>query len=114
MDPGQEWWISKRGFFAVKYARSSVQDNPNLEENMEPANTKIAQNTPRNIALKKFQENDRVKNVRLIISEDCCPVCATYEGTYEKYDAPYLPIEGCSHPKGCRCFYEPLLTVIYP
>ena len=65
-------------------------------------------------ALLKFQENERVKNVRLIVGGDCCPVCAAHEGTYDKFDAPNIPIEGCSHPKGCRCFYEPLLTSIYP
>lgn len=65
-------------------------------------------------ALKKFQENPRVKNIRLIVAADCCPICAAYEGTYPKDEVPELPIEGCSHPKGCRCFYEPMLTVIYP
>ena len=69
---------------------------------------------PPNAALKKFQANERVKNVRLIVAGDCCPVCAAHEGTYDKHAAPLLPIEGCSHPKGCRCFYEPMLTVIYP
>ena len=69
---------------------------------------------PANEALKKFQENHRVKDVRLIVSADCCPVCAAHEGHYEKNEAPLLPIEGCSHPKGCRCFYEPMLTEIYP
>ena len=65
-------------------------------------------------ALKKFQENSRVRDVRLVISADCCPACATYEGTYDKNEAPSLPVEGCSHPNGCRCFYEPMLNVIYP
>ena len=67
-----------------------------------------------NEALLKFQENPRVKNVRLIVSADCCPACAAFEGTYQKKNAPQLPIEGCSHPNGCRCFYEPMLTTIYP
>jgi hypothetical protein len=65
-------------------------------------------------ALKKFRENPRVKSVRLITYADCCPVCASFEGTYTKEEAPSLPIEGCSHPNGCRCFYEPMLTIIYP
>ena len=69
--------------------------------------------TPKS-ALLRFQENERVKNVRLIVDGDCCPVCAAHEGTYDKFEAPHLPVEGCSHPKGCRCFYEPLLTSIYP
>jgi hypothetical protein len=27
---------------------------------------------------------------------------------------PQLPIEGCSHPKGCRCHYEPVLDLFGP
>jgi hypothetical protein len=65
-------------------------------------------------ALKKFQENSRVRDVRVVISADCCPVCAAHEGTYAKDEAPGLPVEGCSHPNGCRCFYEPMLNIIYP
>jgi len=84
------------------------------EENVDTDKIKIDETTPQNTALKKFKENERVKNVRLIVSGDCCPVCAAHEGTYNKHDALILPIEGCSHPKGCRCFYEPLLTTIYP
>ena len=69
---------------------------------------------PPNAALIKFRENSRVRDVRLMTSADCCPVCASYEGTYNKNEAPPLPIEGCSHTKGCRCFYEPMLKEIYP
>ena len=79
-----------------------------------PAETQFDESYPPNAALKRFQENERVRNVRLIVSEDCCPACAAQEGTYDKNDALALPVEGCSHPKGCRCFYEPLLTIIYP
>ena len=71
-------------------------------------------NTTAKNALKKFQDNPRVKNIRLIVSADCCPACAAYEGTYDKFEAPSLPIEGCSHQNGCRCFYEPMLNIIYP
>ncbi|HIE57493.1 MAG TPA: hypothetical protein EYP88_04585 [Anaerolineales bacterium] len=65
-------------------------------------------------ALKKFQQNERVTSVRLIVSDDSCPVCAAHAGTYDKFEAPALPIEGCSHPKRCRCFYEPMFSEIYP
>lgn len=76
--------------------------------------TKSNDTYPPNQALEKFKNNARVRDVRLMVSADCCPVCASYEGTYDKFEAPSLPIEGCSHPKGCRCFYEPMLTEIYP
>lgn len=65
-------------------------------------------------ALKRFQENSRVINVRLVVAHDCCPACREAEGTYDKNEAPSLPIEGCSRANGCRCFYEPMLYDIYP
>lgn len=66
------------------------------------------------VALKRFQTNSRVKNIRLVVAQDCCPACREAEGTYEKLNAPRLPIEGCSHGLGCRCFYEPMLDEIFP
>jgi hypothetical protein len=71
-------------------------------------NSKIA------VALKRFRSNPRVMNLRLVVSHDCCPACREVEGTYEKEQVPSLPVSGCSHPLGCRCFYEPMLTEIYP
>jgi hypothetical protein len=65
-------------------------------------------------ALKKFQANPRVQSVRLVVPGDACPACLALEGTYSKDQAPALPVEGCSEPNGCRCFYEPMLTEIYP
>jgi hypothetical protein len=66
------------------------------------------------ITLNKFRNNPRVKNVRLVVANDCCPACHAVEGAYEKDKVPILPVEGCSHPLGCRCFYEPMLSEIYP
>jgi hypothetical protein len=56
----------------------------------------------------------RVINIRLIVSEDCCPACREHEGTFPIDAVPPLPVVGCSHKNGCRCFYEPLLEVVYP
>jgi len=66
------------------------------------------------VALKRLQTNKRVKNIRLVVAHDCCPACHEIEGTYDKQQAPKLPVEGCSHGLGCRCFYEPMLDEIYP
>jgi hypothetical protein len=66
------------------------------------------------VALKAFQANPRVKNVRLVVAHDACPACKLMEGTYDSRQAPPLPVIGCSHPNGCRCFYEPMLDEIYP
>jgi hypothetical protein len=65
-------------------------------------------------ALKKIQANDRVIYVRLSVYQDCCPACRAAEGAYAKDLAPQLPIEGCSYPDGCRCFYQPILDEVYP
>jgi RNA polymerase subunit RPABC4/transcription elongation factor Spt4 len=66
------------------------------------------------VALKKFQNNTRVKNVRLVVPDDACPACRDVEGTYPKDQAPRLPVEGCSEKHGCQAFYEPMLNEIYP
>lgn len=65
-------------------------------------------------ALKRFQANSRVRYVRIVVAHDCCPACREVEGAYAKNDVPQLPVEACSHPLGCRCFYQPFLDEIFP
>lgn len=66
------------------------------------------------VALRQMQANPRVLNIRLIVAADACPTCRAAAGTYPKDSVPRLPVEGCSNGLGCRCFYEPMLTEIYP
>ncbi len=66
------------------------------------------------VALKQLQDNPRVKDVRLVVAANACPVCKEAAGTYAKNNVPALPVEGCSDPQGCRCFYEPMLLEIFP
>lgn len=66
------------------------------------------------VAIKNFRENPRVQSVRIVVSADACPACQQMRGDYSKDNIPQLPIPGCSHEKGCRCFYAPTLTEIYP
>jgi hypothetical protein len=66
------------------------------------------------VALERFQANPRVHHLILSINDNACPVCKEKQGAYLKNEAPVLPIEGCSHPHGCRCFYQPVLEEIYP
>lgn len=66
------------------------------------------------IALKEFQGNPRVKNIRISVYQDACPECHSHQGTFDKNNVPRLPHSGCSHSNGCRCFYEPFLDVLYP
>jgi hypothetical protein len=61
------------------------------------------------VALKRMQENPRVRAVRVTVADDACPYCYELMKTYPKDEVPHLPHEGCSHDNGCRCFYEPVL-----
>ncbi len=65
-------------------------------------------------ALRKFQENPRVNAINVIVHADACPACQQIQGTYPKDRVPKIPVEGCSHEHGCRCFYQPLLEEIFP
>jgi hypothetical protein len=66
------------------------------------------------VALRKFQENPRVIAVHVITHDDACPACQEIQGTFPKDRVPKIPVEGCSHAHGCRCFYQPLLETIFP
>ncbi|HEX7973028.1 MAG TPA: hypothetical protein VF498_01360 [Anaerolineales bacterium] len=66
------------------------------------------------VALKHFQENPRIRMVRIMVANDCCPACQEQEGVYPKESTPSLPVEGCSQGLGCRCTYQPILDEIYP
>ncbi len=66
------------------------------------------------VALQKFLDNPRVAMINVISFEDSCPACQAIQGTYPKDQAPKLPVEGCSHENGCRCFYQPFLGEIFP
>ncbi len=66
------------------------------------------------MARKNFLANPRVSSIRILVADDSCPACQELEGTYEKDEVPTLPVEGCSHGLGCRCFYQPYLTTIFP
>lgn len=66
------------------------------------------------VARSRLQANPRVYRIRLVVHEDACPACCAAEGETAKADVPIVPIHGCSHPLGCRCFYEPALSEIFP
>lgn len=85
---------------------------PNDQTHCINCNADLRQYAAAAVALKKFQENPRVRNIRLVIPDKACPVCAAHEGTYDKNEVPSLPLEGCSG--ACQCFYEPMLIELYP
>jgi hypothetical protein len=88
--------------------------SPDTATHCENCGFELAEYSNRAMALKKYAANPRVKYVRIVVSHDACPACREMEGAYDKDSAPPLPVEACSHPQGCRCFYLPFLTEIYP
>jgi len=65
-------------------------------------------------SLQRMLQNPRVVKIQVSVAGDACPSCQTLQGTYSKENPPLLPHPGCSHGSGCRCYYEPILTEIYP
>lgn len=80
---------------------------PNCQANLEEWSESA-------VALRELQANPRVRAIRIFVQDDCCPNCKKAFGAYPKDKVPKLPFEGCSHDDGCRCFYAPILDVIYP
>ncbi len=66
-------------------------------------------------ALKRLQENPRVRLIRVAVADHACPACQSLQGAYSKVSIPVLPPEGCSCPNGQPAvYYEPVLDEIYP
>ena len=66
------------------------------------------------VALDELRSSPRVYRVRLVVAGDACPACQAASGEFVKEAIPALPTPGCSHLHGCRCFYAPALTDVYP
>ena len=66
------------------------------------------------VAKRQLSTNPLVTRVRVLASADACPACQSATGEFAKDALPDLPVRGCSHPMGCRCFYEPALSTIFP
>jgi hypothetical protein len=90
------------------------KQSPDTATNCTHCNVDLSDFSTTAVALKRFQANSRVRLVRISVAADACPVCYEVQGAYPKDEVPRLPIEGCSHYKGCRCFYEPVLDEIFP
>jgi hypothetical protein len=65
-------------------------------------------------ALKRIRDGGIATKARILANHDSCPVCNAMEGAYEFDEVPELPLEGCSHPQGCRCYYAPVLDRFGP
>jgi len=74
----------------------------------------LSRNSETAVALAKLRANPRVRRIRVIVAQDACPACRKAEQDHANDEAPDLPVPGCSSPLGCRCWYEPALSEIYP
>lgn len=74
----------------------------------------LAERSHTALARKALQANNRVRLIRISVMNNCCPACAAMQGAHPKHSVPILPVPGCSHGLGCRCYYEPVLTEVYP
>ncbi|MDX1614728.1 MAG: hypothetical protein R3300_10500 [Candidatus Promineifilaceae bacterium] len=81
--------------------------NINEPRTTQTTDIELAQQKHRE-ALRRIRDGLATK-VRILASHDSCPVCKAVEGAYEFDEVPQLPLEGCSHPSGCRCHYAPIL-----
>jgi hypothetical protein len=88
--------------------------SPDTAKNCTNCNADLSEYSVKNAALERFKKNYRVRHVLLEVHGDACPACRARQGAYPKDSAPKLPLEGCSHANGCRCFYQPVLDEIYP
>jgi len=64
----------------------------------------------------RFQElylDGTIDGVSLVAADsDCCSACAAVtDRAYLPSGLPRLPIGGCARAGGCRCRYEPNVTV---
>ena len=88
--------------------------SPNSAKVCSNCQTDLRESSTTAMALKRILANPRAYAIHLAAPENACPACQAVEGTYPKDQVPVLPVEGCSEPNGCSCFYEPLLDEIYP
>ena len=64
----------------------------------------------------RFQElylDGTIDGVALVAADsEACPAClAVTDRSYLPSGLPDLPLDGCTRPGGCRCRYEPNVTV---
>jgi hypothetical protein len=76
----------------------------------------FAERLGRDPELATFQEmylDGGIDGVSLVAFDaNACPAClAVTDIAYLPSGLPGLPIEGCTAPGGCRCRYEPNVTV---
>lgn len=116
--------VDRPSIDVIIYPNTQERISVSSQETQHTSSGEVRSDTPNRItdfsqhpaakALDRFIHNPRVSRIRLIVPHDACPTCRHLEGEYDKDNVPELPLLSCSHPLGCRSFYEPMLTEIYP
>jgi hypothetical protein len=58
--------------------------------------------------IKRYSKEEFVAGMEIICDADACATCKRIEGKYTfKQGIPLVPIEGCTHERGCICIYTP-------
>lgn len=96
------------GFEGKEISRSMTQKSGLLPEAVA---TRLAE---ARAALKRLQDNPRISKIVVVVPADACPACQEVFGSYPKDEAPDLPMEYCTHPLGCRAYYQPFIEELYP
>lgn len=89
-------------------------ESPDTARECISCGASLADHSATAVAKAELLSNPRVIRLRLIVAGDACPACREIQGDYAKESVPDLPTPGCSHAHGCRCFYEPYLSEIFP
>ena len=80
---------------------------------MDPEFTRRLREDPALARLQAMYLEGGIDGVALVAADSgACPTClALTDRSYLPSGLPELPIAGCSRPGGCRCRYEPNVTV---
>jgi len=80
---------------------------------VDPAFEERLRNDPELTTFQAMYLDGGIDGVSLVAADStACPVClAITDIAYIPSGLPRLPIEGCQAPSGCRCRYEPNVTV---
>jgi hypothetical protein len=75
--------------------------------------TERAERTPEIARFQELYLDGTIDGVSLVAADaNACPAClAVTDQAYLPSGLPDLPIDGCTGPAGCRCKYEPNITV---
>ena len=80
---------------------------------MDPESERRSRDDPLRARLQAMYLEGGIDGVALVAADsEACPAClALTDRSYVPSRLPELPLAGCSRAGGCRCRYEPNVTV---